>query len=165
MRFRVKASPKGLLPDMQCWTIEAQWFGPANRVGQVTRDSKVELHETVSGDQFEAGILVGEIGEDDVEVIADSGQLPVTAALVGGQGDARSDDVARRMTQDSFDLRGLLQVGEGVRQRAAGAGEDGAPEALAGGWGVGIHGIAGRIYLELGQAAQCQILSTLIRDR
>ena len=78
----------GLGPHQQRRAVPAQRLLPAYRERHVSRELEIELHQAVAGDEFDPGVLVGEIGDHDVNVVADSGEVPIAFAFVGRQGDA-----------------------------------------------------------------------------
>ncbi len=119
-----------LPPDMQRGAIEAQRSGQADVVVQIPRYLEVELHQAVAGYQLEARVVVREVGENDVQVVADARELPVPLPLVGAQRDSRADQIPGGVSQQPLDLRRGFQVGKGVREGAAGAGDGRAIEAL-----------------------------------
>jgi hypothetical protein len=95
----------------------------ADRKRHVAGNLEAELHQPIAGNELDAGFLVREIGHDDINFIANAGELPVSFALLGWQRDARAQQIVLRMAQYALHARRELQIGEHVRQGVPGSGE------------------------------------------
>ena len=113
-----------LRPQQQGGPIPTQGLGTAHGERHVAADLEVELHHAIAGDQLQTRFLVGEVGDDHVDLVADPGQLPVALAFFRRERNAGTQQIPLGVAPDALYLRRLLQVGECVGEGMAGAGED-----------------------------------------